>query len=800
MCLPVVAAPAYDAQVRPRFFLAATLARSEPRALLLVRRARHNRQTVSAHHSLSARSLAQRFGLRGRVAGDALRTIYHGLGDQPSGLGEESTSSHAAWQAIGAQLGIAAPLEPGRLRRMLEAYYAAVIVAVTESLVAHSGGTLAASDDSPWLWETADRLRAAAGDFAPPDAADDPARGVDLFQQFYQALFPQRIRHALGEYYTPGWLAEFVLRESGWDGAPAHRLLDPTCGSGAFLLRALSEVRARWERLGRQTPAAELLRRVRTSVVGYDVNWLAVLTARANYLLAVRDWLGAEEPRAMPVERRDVILEQPVAAGGFDFVVGNPPWIAWDHLPSDYRQATMPLWQQYGLFTLSAAAARHGGAKKDLSMLLTYACADRYLKDGGRLGFVITQTAFQSHASGDGFRRFQLGAEGPPLAVLRVHDLVAVRPFAGAANWTSVLILEKGRPTRYPVAYVKWVPTDSTRRSAVGRVPAVEQHYEARPAEPDRPGSPWMLVPQGLAGLERLAGPSDYAAHLGANTGGANGVYWLEVRGCEPDGLRVRNVVDRGKHAVTCREQTIEPELVYPLIRWGDVDRWRAAPSAHLLLAQDPTTRRGVDEAWMRARLPRSYAYLSEFRPLLEARAAFRRYQSEGPFYAMYNVGPYTVAPWKVVWRRMDRRLRAAVIGQCEVPGAGWRSIVPQETCVVVATQSAEEAHYLCAVVNSPLSAFLARSSSVDGGKGFGTPGMLDYLNLRRFEPANRLHRELAACGLRAHTAAASGGDLDPIEAELERLTATLAGLSAEQSRQMREAGAPATGRRTGRT
>ena len=39
----------------------------------------------------------------------------------------------------------------------------------------------------------------------------------------------------------------------------------------------------------------------------------------------------------------------------------------------------------------------------------------------------------------------------------------------------------------------------------------------------------------------------------------------------------------------------------------------------------------------------------------------------------MYDVGPYTVAPIKVVWRRMDRRINAAVVGPVEGEGGQAR-------------------------------------------------------------------------------------------------------------------------------
>jgi hypothetical protein len=32
-----------------------------------------------------------------------------------------------------------------------------------------------------------------------------------------------------------------------------------------------------------------------------------------------------------------------------DYVVGNPPWVNWEHLPDEYRRSTMPLWEHYGL-------------------------------------------------------------------------------------------------------------------------------------------------------------------------------------------------------------------------------------------------------------------------------------------------------------------------------------------------------------------------------------------------------------------------------------------------------------------
>jgi hypothetical protein len=201
-----------------------------------------------------------------------------------------------------------------------------------------------------------------------------------------------------------------------------------------------------------------------------------------------------------------------------------------------------------------------------------------------------------------------------------------------------------------------------------------------------------------------------------------------------------------------------------------------------LLLLQDVDTRRGIDEAAMRRRYPKTHAYLKQFAPVLRDRAAYRRYQQRAAFYSMYNVGRYTVAPVKVVWRRMDRRINAAVVEAHDHPLLGPRPVIPQETCVLIAAGSPQEAHYLCALLNSSIASFLVASHSVRGGKGFGTPSILDFLGLRRFEAGEAQHVELAELSRRAHQAAREGEHLTEIQREIDRSAGRLWGLSPSEA------------------
>src|ERR1017187_10020035 len=128
-------------------------------------------------------------------------------------------------------------------------------------------------------------------EYNPGTFSEDPAQSRDLLKKLYQQLFPKSVRHDLGEYYTPDWLAEHVLDEVGYEGNPDKRLLDPGCGSGTFLVMAINRIR-RWYDLNREKCAydeGELLKKILANVVGFDLNPLAVMAARTNYLVAIKD-------------------------------------------------------------------------------------------------------------------------------------------------------------------------------------------------------------------------------------------------------------------------------------------------------------------------------------------------------------------------------------------------------------------------------------------------------------------------------------------------------------------------------
>jgi methylase of polypeptide subunit release factors len=725
--------------------------------------------------------------------------------------------------------------------------------------------------NSPRLQDAIRGVARCLSEFEPATTTIEPEVSRDLLKKLYQYLVPDVVRHHLGEYYTPDWLAELVLNEVGYRGDTRKRLLDPACGSGTFLVFAIQ--RAKLFGAKNKEPTVETAKRILTNVWGFDLNPLAVIAARTNYVFALGDLVNKLESFEIPVYLADSVLwpkqkgqmllnedgavevrtsvgsffvpkiwvydrslmkraapviEElvkigcstnealerlkkegyvypphekvvvnfyehilelerngrngiwsrflknvfaPMTAENFDFVVGNPPWIRWGYLSNEYRKVTLEMWQNYGLFSLKGHAARLGGGEKDFSMLFTYAAADHYLVRNGTLGFLITQEVFKSKGAGEGFRKFRLGNR-ETLKVIKAHDLVTVQPFEGAANKTAAIFLKKGGETGYPVPYTVWrrkkgvgkIATDLTLKEAKRLLE--KENLIAKPI--GKSNGSWQTLKKTDGGLKRIEGENAYKSRLGARVE-PYGVFWVEVKQVLSSGdLIVRNLEEMGKRKIRKVEERIEPDLVYPAVRGSDIKRWGAKLEIYVLIVQDPETRVGYTENLMKKKWQRTFNYLTLFKKELLDRAAYKKYHSESdsPFYSQYNIADYTFARYKVVWKRMASDLVAAVISQAKTD-FGWKKLIPTDTTSLFATENEDEAHYLCAIINSnPVRDFVKSFSSA--GRGFGTPSVMEHVGIPKFKKDNKIHKRLSELSKELHKLKLKGEEKETSELEME--------------------------------
>jgi type I restriction-modification system DNA methylase subunit len=95
----------------------------------------------------------------------------------------------------------------------------------------------------------------------------------DFFRLLYEELILPSNRHSLGEFYTPEWLAQYIVDELV---KKENIVLDPACGSGTFLKLAIKKKKM----LGSKN--------IESQIVGFDINPIAVIISKANILLEFR--------------------------------------------------------------------------------------------------------------------------------------------------------------------------------------------------------------------------------------------------------------------------------------------------------------------------------------------------------------------------------------------------------------------------------------------------------------------------------------------------------------------------------
>jgi hypothetical protein len=168
--------------------------------------------------------------------------------------------------------------------------------------------------------------------------------GLDLLKRVYQNTVPREIRRQLGEFYTPDWIAQLIIWRALHilvkDSPPQEvivpdpidravglidefyekhkripRFIDPTCGSFTFGVHYINAL-LKWYTL-KKVPLNPLdfARMIMDSVIGIDLNPVAVITAKVNYLLQIHRLLTiyggflVEQP-TIPILRLDLLSLQ----------------------------------------------------------------------------------------------------------------------------------------------------------------------------------------------------------------------------------------------------------------------------------------------------------------------------------------------------------------------------------------------------------------------------------------------------------------------------------------------------------
>ena len=345
-----------------------------------------------------------------------------------------------------------------------------------------------------------------------------------------------------------------------------------------------------------------------------------------------------------------------LAQGGFDLVVGNPPWVRAEELAPGTRAA---LEARYRWWRARGPGFAH---QPDLSLAFVERGVE-LLAPGGVLALLLpAKLATAAYAA----RMRRALAEQCTLHALA--DLT--RDPAAAFDATA-----------YPLALVA-----ARRIARPGHRVQLALQPAASAAWPQdhlRASGPWIIADpallEALAALQGTHPPlsARFQPQLGVKTG-ANAVFLDPPPG-------------------------IEPALLRRALRGRDLAPFRHGPGVPLFFPHDAAGR-------PYARLPDGAArYLRPHEAVLRARVDF----DGGPPWTLFRVRP-ALAPHRVVWPDLARALAAVALG-----GPGTGGLVPLNTCYLLAVPDRRTALTLTAWLNCTWLRVAARAAADVAASGF---------------------------------------------------------------------------------
>ncbi len=354
------------------------------------------------------------------------------------------------------------------------------------------------------------------------------------------------------------------------DALGSIRILDPACGSGAFLIEAFDQLHAEYELTNERVQELRGFRELfdpdrkilQENLYGVDLNDEAVHIAKLSlwiktavkgkeltsldHTLRVGNSIVADpavDPRAFNwrAEFPEVFAGE---AGGFDVVIGNPPYIR-----QEWLSPIKPYLQ-------SRYASYHGMA--DLYVYF-YELGLNLLKPGGRLSYVVTNKWMKA-GYGEPLRAFFAQKAWVESVVDFGH---AKQIFPDADVFPSIIVVRRPDGEEAPeTTKVCAIPREQLRIEDL----SVQIAKEGVPVSRSRLTSgAWSLEPESVNRLLdkiRMSGIplSEYA--------GIKPLWGIKT------GLNDAFVIDdRARQAILRNDPSAEP-LIRPFLRGQDIRRW----------------------------------------------------------------------------------------------------------------------------------------------------------------------------------------------------------------------------------
>jgi hypothetical protein len=317
-----------------------------------------------------------------------------------------------------------------------------------------------------------------------------------VYEQFLHA--PTGASHSRGKeagaYYTPIPVVNFMLAEMEDQKALQRttRILDPSCGSGAFLVQCYRRlVEKEFPIRTRRPRPVELRAILQRSIFGVDRDADACSVAELSLVLTLLDYCDPPDLEngtsfQLPSLRGENIFttnffqKDPECFGllgrrKFDWVVGNPPWKGLN--PKKLAEDDKPVWDW---MTRDEAADTPVG---DNEVAQAFAWeVKRYVADDGMIGLLMPAMALFAEPS----KRFRES----------FFKTITVSTIANFSNLTEVLFAGRSREPAAAIFYATRSKNDDEVQGRYVTVysPLVANQEATRPVAKKKRNEMWSLV------------------------------------------------------------------------------------------------------------------------------------------------------------------------------------------------------------------------------------------------------------------------------------------------------------------
>lgn len=388
------------------------------------------------------------------------------------------------------------------------------------------------------------------------------------------------------------------------------KVVDPACGSGAFLVQVFDYLKEEGVRVNTeisrlQGDIIDFFERLDSSILknniyGADLNpesveitklslWLKTannqekLTSLDDNIKCGNSIVAdvSVQPSAFNWEEQFAPI---IKAGGFDVVVGNPPYVRQEFFTAD-KPYLQKVYTTY-----------HGVA--DLYVYF-YEKGICLLKPNGWLGYISSNTFFKS-----GFGITLRDYLSRKVRLSRLVDFGDVQVFEGATTYPTIVVLQKMNPTKNHQIAFTMVKDDAVNFATL------EEHASTMP-QGNLGEASWQLEGVSIAKVrQKIVSKKKTLME----------VYGSPFRGILT-GLNEAFVIDQATRDRIVNSNPIAAGLIKPFLEGKDLQRWRTeSQNLYLILIKKGWTRQQAGTSneseawsWLSASYPELASYLQPF-------------------------------------------------------------------------------------------------------------------------------------------------------------------------------------------